>query len=588
MCGLAGLMTRPGVTLDETVPAALIAALRHRGPDGDGCYRNGNVTLVHTRLSIIDLPTGGQPLYGPGDTAIVVNGEIYNYIELRAAMPDAAFKTGSDCEPLLHLYDRHGLDFLDDTRGMYALALHDPAAGRLILARDPFGIKPLYIAETALGLAFASEPQALIAAGLVTPDPQALPITELLQLQFTTGARTVFGGITRVLPGEMIIVEDGVIVARQRRAALPPAAIRPQTETEALGTLAALLSDTITIHQRADVPYGLFLSSGIDSAAVLACMARTNDRPVLTFTAGFPGRRVHDERGAAERLAQAVGARYHEVPVSDQDFWSLLPQICAVVDDPVADPAIVPTFMLAREARREVRVVLSGEGGDEMFGGYGRYRRQMRPWWLGGRTRRRRGPCDGLDLLRHGSAGWRDGLGAAEIASRGEGRSRLQAAQALDFVDWLPHALLTKLDRCLMAWGVEGRTPFLDPVVAAFAYRLPDRLKIQGSSCKYLMRRWLEQNFPAAEPFAPKKGFTVPIGEWLAQANPRLGDLVAADPGIAAWCRPETVRAVFAGGDRKQRELQWRLLFLALWGRRHIRGLAPDGDVLHCLSAPQG
>jgi asparagine synthase (glutamine-hydrolysing) len=212
MCGIAGIMTISGDAPARSSLNALRAALSHRGPDGEGVHLAGDAGLIQTRLAIIDLETGDQPLYEPGGGALVANGEIYNYVELRAELGVSAFSTASDCEPPLVLYRRHGLDFTKSLRGMYALAIHDPIAGRLVLARDPFGIKPLYYAETDLGFVFASEPAALIAAGLVTPKTRTNAVEELLQIQFVTGRETVFDGVFRVLPGETLVVAGGRIV----------------------------------------------------------------------------------------------------------------------------------------------------------------------------------------------------------------------------------------------------------------------------------------------------------------------------------------------------------------------------------------
>jgi asparagine synthase (glutamine-hydrolysing) len=584
MCGLAGIALTHGRVPDGTTLDALTRALAHRGPDGHGHHVAGSVALAHTRLSIIDLVTGDQPLFA-GAAALVANGEVYNYRELRERN-QLACATGSDCEPPLHLFRRDGIGFADSLRGMYAIALHDRGTRQLVLARDPFGIKPLYLAEVPGGLAFASEPQALIAAGLVTPRVRPEARNELLQLQFTTGAETIFQGISRVLPGETVVIADGAITERRRRAALPeggPEGIEPEA---ALARLDAALEESVLLHQRSDVPYGMFLSAGIDSSAILALMARLNDRPVLAFTAGFDIPGAADERAAAARLAAAAGARHVTVSVTEADVWRHLPEIVGALDDPAADYAAIPTWFLARRARQEVKVVLSGEGGDEIFGGYGRYRAAMRPWWLGGKAPRSRGSFDRLDVLREAPTGWRDGIGAAEAAAASPGRTRLQAAQALDVTDWLPNDLLIKLDRCLMAHGIEGRTPLLDAGVAAAAFRLPDALKVRRGSGKWLLRQWLARHFPAAEPFRPKQGFTVPVGAWIGGMGDRLGPLVAAQPGIAEIARPDRVAALFrnAAGDKHRGFAAWHLLFYALWHRRHIECRAPAGDVFETLS----
>ena len=582
MCGIAGLM---GVNAapDEAVLDRLADALAHRGPDGRGRHVSDNVGLVQNRLAIIDLEGGRQPITAADGCAIIANGEIYNYLELKSDMPEQVFATGSDCEPPLHLYGHQGLGFVRSLRGMYALAIHDPARRQLVLARDPFGIKPLYLVESQPGLAFASEPQALIAAGVVKPEIAPKARAELLQMQFTTGLDTIFKGIRRLAPGETVLAENGCVQESRRLPALPSGEQAAGDLDGLLDRLDDVLTESVELHQRSDVPYGMFLSGGIDSSVVLALMARLNPRGVLAFTAGFSGTTAHDERDHARHLAGITGARHVEVDFTEADFWSLLPRVAAAMDDPAADYACLPTFKLAQEARKQVKVILSGEGGDELFGGYGRYRHAMRPWPFT-KPMRRSGTFDGLGVLRDGvSDGWRDGIAAAERAEAPTGRSALQRAQALDCADWLPNDLLTKADRCLMANGIEGRVPFLDPVVAAFAFRLPDHLKVRKGLGKWLLRKWLETALPAARPFDKKRGFTVPVGEWIA-GSPHMGALVARQSGIAEICRPGMVEALFRAGTRQTGFACWTLLFYALWHRRHVLGKMPEGDVSSVLS----
>lgn len=583
MCGIAGIMT-VGAPPSESVLDAMEMALAHRGPDGRGRYRAGNLGMVHTRLAIIDLATGDQPIREPEGAALIANAEIYNYIELKDELGGVAFLTASDCEPPLHLYRAHGTGFAEKLRGMYAIAIHDPAHNRLVLTRDPFGIKPLYYAETPNCFAFASEPQALIAAGIVAPRVSPPRRLELLQLQFTTGDATIFDGIRRVAPGETLVVSGGRVIDRRRRSALPRSGPRAEDAEAAIGRIDAALEDSVRVHQRSDVPYGMFLSGGIDSTALLVMMARLNDRPVRAFTAGFSATRVPDERAHARFVAEKLGADHIEVEFSEDDFWTLLPSVAAAVDDPAADYAVLPTYKLASAAAKELKVVLCGEGGDEMFAGYGRYRSVLRPWWMGGRALRPHGLLEGTGVLRTESPGWRDGIAAAEINAALPNRTKLQVAQATDCADWLPNDLLIKLDRCLMAHGVEGRTPFLDPVVADAAFRLPDSLKIHKRTGKWLLREWLARKLPEAMPFARKRGFTVPVGQWIARRGKVLGDLVADEPGIAQVCRPEAVRSLFAAGSDRGGLACWVLLFYALWHRRHILGLDPAGDVLETLA----
>jgi asparagine synthase (glutamine-hydrolysing) len=405
-------------------------------------------------------------------------------------------------------------------------------------------------------------------------------------MQFTTGRDTIFAGIKRVLPGETIVVRQGRIVERRRQEALPVGGPVPIDEEEALRRLDSVLADSVLVHQRADVPFGMFLSGGIDSTAVLVMMARLAARPVRAFTIGFAGNDDADERPAARAAALAVGAEHVEILFDERDFWRLLPVVAGAVDDPATDYAMLPTYKLAAAAHADgLKVILSGEGGDELFGGYGRYRSVMRPWWAGGRTPRARGILDDLGLLRGEMAGWRDGIAAAEALATEGGRSRLQIAQAVDCADWLPNDLLVKLDRCLMAHGVEGRTPFLDPAVAALALRLPDELKIRRGLGKWLLRRWLAQQLPMAQPLARKRGFTVPVGRWIAARAAEIGPLVARSEAVRELCEPEGVERVFAAAAQKRAgRAAWTLLFYALWHRRHIEGRELPPDTAAALS----
>ncbi len=576
MCGIAGILLRPGATLVPAMLAGFAASLAHRGPDGAGEFRAADAALVHTRLAIIDLATGDQPICD-GPLTLIANGEIYNYRELKEALP-VRYATQSDCEPPVKLYSRRGSDYAGFLRGMYAIAIHDQAFHTLTLSRDLFGIKPLYVAEVESGVVFASEPAALLAAG-VRRGIERGKLHELLNVQFCSGTQSIFSGIQRVAPGETLTLRAGAITGRTRLAfpsPLPP----PENLEAALRGLDQVLENAVDVHQRSDVPYGMFLSGGIDSSAILAMMARLNTAPVLAFTAGFDEAGVADERDAAAAMAAAVGARHARVEINRAMVWEHLPEIVAAMDDPVADYAIIPSWFLARRAREEVKVILSGEGGDEMFAGYGRYRAAARWWWP--KKMRARGVFDGLEVLREPLTGWRDGIAAAEAAHRGG--TRLENARRVDMTDWLPHDLLLKLDRCLMAHGVEGRTPFVDREVAAFAFSLPGKFLVRRGMGKYLLRLWLEQNLPAARPFARKQGFDVPVGAWIAAEHKALGELLVRQPVIAELAAPERVRALLErAGEKRAGFAAWVLLFTALWHRRHVLNLAPAGDVFETL-----
>ena len=584
MCGIAGIILSDGMA-DPTALDRMLHSLSHRGPDG--ASKDVVAGFGHTRLAIIDLETGDQPFKTESGHRLVANGEIYNYLELRSALGEEKFTTLSDCEIPLILFERRGEKFADDLRGMYAIAAREGHQADVHLSRDPFGIKPLYSSIIDGGVAFSSEISALADAGLI---PRALheeARDEMLQLQFSTGRKTLQAHATRILPGETVrIRDDGVIPVRQRDV-LPQEGPGDWSEEEALEILDDVLMNSVLVHQRADVPYGMFLSGGVDSSAILACMRELNDRPVEAFTAGFTGTDVADERAHAERVAKAAGANFHSVNFSEDDFWTLLPEIVSVFDDPTTDYAILPTYKLGALARAHgLKVILSGEGGDELFAGYGRYRRSLRPWWLGGRPMRSQGLFDGEGLLRAEDGAWRRSEGPVDTRAAW---SELQQAQAADCRNWLPNDLLIKLDRCLMAHGVEGRTPLLDPEVAAVAFNLPEALKIKNGQGKYLLRRWLATKLPEAEPYSKKRGFTVPVAHWISSKACVTGELVAAQPAIQEIADPDNVCRLFNSLEgnpaSKPGQMAWTLLFYALWHRYHIQGQALEGDVLECLSS---
>jgi asparagine synthase (glutamine-hydrolysing) len=588
MCGIAGVLGG-----EETTAEPMIRALTHRGPNGIRAESAAGAALAHARLSIIDLEGGWQPLHAAGGT-VCGNGEIYNFVELAAehGLYDV-LTTGSDFEPLLHLYAREGEAAFRRLRGMYALCLIG-ADGRAFLARDPFGIKPLYIMEHGGGLAFASEPRAFFAAGMMQKVLDDEAARELLELNYVLGERSIFQGLRRLAPGEVVEVRDGRIVSGRRQSFLPrkagevsakltEGALRtqgapssaPSTTSwspspagagEELGLLDRLdqvLEDSVRVHQRSDVPYGLFLSGGIDSAAIATLMSRLNERPVTAFTCGFDAPGAKDERAQAERVARALDLDWRETTFGEDDFWRILPQVAWALDDPTADYAALPTYKLAEAAKGTLTVVLTGEGGDELFGGYGRYRRALRPAWLGGR------PAEPRGVSPQVLSAWR------EAARPPPNLTRLQAAQWADIVTWLPNDLLLKLDRCLMAHGLEGRTPFLDPAVAAFAWPLADRFKVRGGYGKWLLRKWLERTCPAAAPWAKKQGFTVPVEAWIA---PRAADLAQNLSKVEAVRRlvPDAAQRMQGGEGR------WPLLFFAVWALIHLEGAQPN-DALAAL-----
>ena len=579
MCGIAGIIMRDGAGVDRAVLDRLAKALHHRGPDSCGFHVDGGVALVDTRLAIVDVAGGRQPLFAPGGAALVANGEIYNAPELRQAL-GGAFATLSDCEPAVHLYEREGVDYAAGLRGMYAIAIHDPAAGRVLLSRDPFGIKPLYCVQTEALFAFASEPQALFAAGLIIPALRAGATAELMQLKHVTGRETIFAGVERVAPGETLVLERGRIVDRRLIPTVPPRAHVRQRLASAVERFDAVMADSVAVHLRTDVPYGLFFSGGVDSTILLHLMRRLSTTPVRALTIGYEGRDPADESFGALQAAEALGADCSRVEMGADDFWRLAPRVAAAVDDPTADPAVLPTYVLGQAARAAgLKVVLGGEGADELFGGYARYRRATLPF-IGGRDGGKSGVFDDIAALAEVFGGWLAPFEA--LARRAPGRTRLDRLQALDCEERLPNSLLVKLDRCLMANGVEGRTPFLDRAVADFAAALPDRLRADPRHGKVLLRHWLAAHAPETRPFARKRGFNPPVGRWMHDRRKALASLVAAEPGVAAFAAAATVAEVFEAA-REAPQPAWSLLYFALWHATRVLGRPADGDVARVL-----
>jgi asparagine synthase (glutamine-hydrolysing) len=573
VCGIAGISYQKGRTPTLETLNPLVGALAHRGPDGSGHFIHERVGLIHTRLSIVDLNSGGQPLFGEDGSVLVANGEIYNHLELKESLGRYPYKTHSDSEVILSCWRRYGTQSLHYLRGMYAFALYQPQTQDLFLVRDPFGIKPLYYTHTNDYLAFASEPMALIKANLASQELYPKAVNELLQLRFSTFENTPFLHIKRLLPGEILQVRAGEIVNRYRCEALRPMHMG-EVETDLIEDLDVVLSSSVQCHLRSDVPYGLFLSGGIDSSAMLALMHRHHGPGLKTYSIGFPGTQQHDERGLAAQMAHSVEANHHDVDFTQDDFWSLLPQVVAAHDDPVIDFAALPTFKLAQVASEHVKVVISGEGGDEVFAGYRRYQRALRPKMLGGRLWRGKGVLDvvldkGITLN-----GWDDAIQDTIQGLKKRKLTALQKAQYIDFQHWLPNDLLTKLDRCLMAHGVEGRTPFVDKEVAAFGFFLPDRHKAGWSHGKKLLRDWLAKYFPMSAPYAKKRGFNVPVGEWMTQSSGQISRWVGEQEPAQQLLSPEQCQSLFnrMEHDKKYVIPAWTIFYYALWHRTHIQG----------------
>ena len=579
---------------DEGAVRRMAAALVHRGPDDLGVHVAGPLGLVNARLSIIDLEHGHQPMLDDR-FALVANGEIYNFVELRVGLEARGrrFATGSDSETILHAYALDGLQALPSFNGMFAFALFDSETRELVLARDRLGIKPLYYAELPDRLLFASELKALLAVWPGEPELEPQALVQYLQSRFSTADTGLVRGIHRLPPGTALVVDAELRVRAHRYWS--PLDVRPRR----LGLYAAveefepLFRQVMLEHLRSDVPYGLFLSSGVDSGSLLAMVTEMTGRPVRTFSAGYGDVRAGDELAHASAIAHHFDAKHTEVVLDRHAVFRRLPYTIWSTDDLLDDYASLPTSFLAEQAGGELKVVLTGEGGDEVFAGYGRYRRNLFQRWA-------------KSLIAPGSGGfrtrgyWRDRwvrqvfgpeLRAASGARRApfiaawqatpRGWSHLARSQYVDLTTYLPDDLLVKVDRVLMGFGVEGRVPFLDQRVVEFGLALPDALKVGGRHGKLFLRRWAERRLPREHVWRRKRGFFVPIRQWFrGDFLDQLATLLPWNRAIQRWFRPSGVAALVreqqAGGNASR--AIWGLMQIAIWHRIFVEGHTPRRD----------
>ena len=581
MCGIAGYFSKsdhlPAMQILKKMQESLVS----RGPDGQGEYFHKSYGVVHTRLSIIDIDNGDQPLKNDKGHVLVSNGEIYNDLEIRSQCESESYFSDSDNESILTLYNLYGLSFVRHIRGMYSFALYDSKEETLILSRDPFGIKPLYVLETNTAVWFSSQPGTFINSGLAAKEENMVAKNNLFGLQFIPGNDTLINRIKRVSPGETLVLKNGKII---KRSFIDKFDYNNYRYKDPVSSFDKLWSDTLEKHQRSDVPIGIFFSGGIDSTAILAGMVRLGNNSISTYTAGYDIRSDLDERDKAERLAKLFGVKNKTVEINYNDFFTTLPQIINCMDDPVADYAIIPTYLLAKKVSSDVKVILSGEGGDELLAGYGRYRYGLRPWpfkkkpWSKHIFRK-------TDLLIEDISSWNSPISLYDMNySKEEKMTDLQKLQFLDLNNWLSNDLLVKLDRCLMTHSIEGRVPFLDRPIATFLFNLPDEYKIKNNLGKWLIRLWLDKFFPQSEAFNKKKGFSVPVREWMAFGGSKLGYLVANQAGVETFCKKEKVIKLFENLDSQSAFAAWVLLFYAIWHQCHIIGIDPNANIFEVLS----
>jgi asparagine synthase (glutamine-hydrolysing) len=621
MCGICGIAAPGrGAVVDVEAVRRMNERLVHRGPDSDGVFHDAGVALAMRRLSIIDLEHGGQPISNEdGSVTVVQNGEIYNYRELRAELERRGhrFKTHSDTEVLVHLYEEHGEGFVERLRGMFAIALWDGHERRLLLARDRFGIKPLYYRLRDGTLSFASELKAMLEQPGFSREIDPRAVAAFLAFNSIPAPLTIFAEARKLPAGTLAVWRDGELSQRRyaRPEPVPADQARRRPQGELAGELRETLRDSVRAHLVADVPVGVLLSGGVDSAGLVALAAGEQADPVKTFSVGFE-EASFDELDRARLVAERYGTEHHEI-VLRPDAVELLPKLVEAFDEPFGDSSALPTYLVSELAAGEVKVALSGEGGDELFGGYYTYVADL----LAARVGRlaalaaplvERLPSSdakvSLDykakrfargahlppLERHHA--WKEifsrELQTALLGPRDPGwdpvdlyRERyaetagaepLARLQDVDLGIYLVDDLLVKTDRSSMAHSLELRVPFLDNEVAAAAFGLATPLKVRGLAKKRLLRRALAPLLPKEVLRGPKQGFSIPVAAWLrGPLQPFARETLSAETlARQGWLDPATVTAQLdahcAGREDLSRQL-WGLIAFTLWFDRYAQ-----------------
>lgn len=581
MCGIYGVINLDGRQADPGCMDSMGAVTRHRGPDDHGWHHDGACVIGMRRLSIIDLAGGHQPLTNEDETLwLVCNGEIYNFRELRRALEGLGhrFRTGSDCEVILHAYEAWGDDFLLRLNGMYNFALWDSVRRRLLVARDRIGVKPLYWRLDGQRLAFATEAKALLALPGVTAQVDTTSLASYLNLGYVSAPRSMLQGIAKLPVATVLVVEGGR--QEMRRYWSPPERIAHGIgEAEWIDRISAGIERAVRLQMVSDVPIGAFLSGGIDSSAVVACMAASTSAPVKTYAIGFGGSAAdnfYNELPYARRVAELFGTDHHEIVVRP-DVVSLLPKLLWHMDEPIADTAFITTYLVSEFSRRDVTVILSGVGGDELFGGYRRYlgnhyseRFNRLPGSLQGLAKGvgRLLPADRHSKWLNVSRLAKGFLATAELSFEERYRAYLQivdrtrAAQllrksaseswdplvdafaachqddpcnhmlAVDMASQLPDDLLMLTDKMSMAVSLECRVPLLDHELLEMAATMPEQIKIKGGVLKAAMKKALAGKLPEDILHRKKRGFGTPMGAWLKGELGRVLDRILSPQAL--------------------------------------------------------
>ena len=611
MCGIVGIVHRSPECAVETATLTRIRdLLHHRGPDEAGLHVDGNAGLAHTRLSIIDLASGRQPMFNDdASLCIVFNGEIYNYRELRKELSAKghAFRTKSDTEVILRLFEEEGGDCVRRLNGIFAFAIWDSRRRRLFLARDHLGVKPLYYASTPDAFVFSSEIKSIVHSGYMAPQCRDDGVFEYFVFRQVSGDRTLYDGIRSLPPACMLQLEDGEAQVHRYWAPRSDAAQRPRSFSEAAEELDVLIGDAVRMQLVSDVPLGTFCSGGIDSSLVTALAARASSGPINTFSVGFH-EQAYDETSFAKQVSAQYGTQHHELRIDGAEFAELLPSMIWHHDSPLNFANSIQIFAISRLAKRYVTVVLTGEGADEIFGGYPRY---MVPG-LSERYRKlpsavkdlvdRLGPSIGrrihkvhrnarrplAESLLYNSAVLEPEFACEILVRAGGGLSfrekclgetddlagdTLARALLLDQQNYLV-SILERQDKMSMAASIESRVPFLDHRVVEFANGLPSTFKLRGFETKAILKRVARKYLPRDVVDRRKSGFGVPLREWFADVRGlgRFLDDARESPDLAPFTRKEVVARLVEqhrSGEADHSEALWTIVNFMLW----LRGL---------------
>jgi len=630
MCGIAGWVNLEKSTSNnhtEAVLHSMCERILHRGPDSEGLWMDDTVALGMRRLSIIDLHTGDQPVYSEDKSVVaMINGELYNYREVRAELEKRGhkFRTQTDVEIVPHLYQIYGDDLVDHINGMFAISLWDTAKKKLILARDRFGEKPIYYGVFDGKLLYASEPKAILAHPSVKAELNLDALRHYLSYDYVPAPHSIYKGIYKLPAAQILTVENGEIKTRRYWDLSWKKSEKPASLTNAAAELRELMSDAVRMRLVADVPLGILLSGGVDSSAIAAFAVQHATEKVKTFSIGFE-EDSFDESKYARQVSHHLGTEHYEATLSVGTAADLITEIGSWLDEPLSDGSLIPTFMLSRFVRHHVTVALGGDGGDELFAGY--------PMYYGHKVAKMYSAVPGFvrsgmiepivkrlpvstknlsfeyrakrfvrssnyDLItRHHS--WFGSFsieeqtalltsevreqtsndiyrGAREMLEQCDATNEIERMQFLDINFYMAEDILTKVDRASMAVSLETRAPFLDPRVGQFAASIPLDYKLRGSKGKYILKHSLEGLLPDEILHRKKKGFGIPVAEWLkGRLNPLMRDLLAPErlkhQGLFNPTYVQTLITEHEKGVASHHKQLWTLLVFQLWYDRFAK-----------------